>query len=219
MKGRRTPSIDGMNREPVPRLARVAFTLWIAAWAPIIVVTYGVQNFWWLCNIAQFIVLYALWRPNALLVSSQAGTLVFIGFVWTLDLAIGVVVGDSVTGITAYMFDPDIPLPARLTSTYHVWLPFLVLWMCWRNGYDRRGVWLQCVIGTAAIAGARLGSEPERNINFAFEPFHIEQVWMPDGVYVVLLMIATAVLVYLPGHGLVRLILSQLPRRWGGMRS
>jgi len=204
-----------MNREPPPRIIRIAFTFWFVTWVPIIVWAYGFQNFFWLCNVAQFIVLYAIWRPNALLVSSQTGTVVLVGIVWALDLTVGVIAGDSVTGLTGYMFDPEIPLLARLTSLYHIWLPFLMLWICWYNGYDNRGVWLQCVIGTLSIFGAWLWSEEERNINFAFAPFHIEQTWMPHGIYLVLLSVGTALVIYFPGHYLVRFILRRLPRRWG----
>ena len=199
--------------EPVPRVVRLAFTLWIAVWVPIIVATYGFQNFWWLCNVAQFILLYAVWRPNPLLVASQAGTVIVIGLVWVLDFGTGLVVGDSVTGATAYMFDDEIPLIARITSFYHVWLPPFVLWLCWHSGYDARGVWLQCIIGTVVIFGARFASEAERNINFAFEPLVVELAWLPTGLYLVLLALVTAVCVYWPGHLLVRSLLARLPRR------
>ncbi len=202
-----------MNREPLPLVARVTFTLWIAFWVPTILVHYGSQNFFWLCNVAQFVVLYAVWMPNVLLVSSQIGTVVLIGIVWLLDLLIGLLVGGSVTGITGYMFNAEIPLIARLTSLYHVWLPFFMIWMCWRNGYDHRGVWLQCLIGTVLIVAAWLWSDRERNINFAFAPFHIEQTWMPHGVYLILLSVVTACVVYFPGHYLVRAILRRLPTR------
>lgn len=204
-----------MKREALPLPVRVAFTAWMAVWVPIIVTTHGAQNFWWLCNLTQFILLVAIWRPNPLLVSSQAGTVVLVGIVWSLDLVVGLIVGDSVTGITGYMFDAGIPLVARLSSLYHLGLPFLVLWLCWYQGYDERGVRLQCVIGTLAIIGAWLVSDPERNINYAFAPFHIEQTWMPHGLYVVLLCIATALLVYFPGHWLVRSILHRLPPHRG----
>lgn len=204
-----------MGRGPFPLVARAGFTLWMAAWVPVILFTHGVQNFWWLCNIAQFIVLYAVWRPSVLLVSSQAGTAVLVGVVWMLDIAVALALGGSVTGITDYMFDPGIPLIARLSSTYHVWLPVFLVWLCWYNGYDRRGVWLQCVIGTLAILGAWLVSEPVRNVNYAFAPIGIEQTWMPHGVYVVLLTVATALLIYWPGHCLVRFILGRLPARGG----
>lgn len=187
----------------------------MAVWVPIIWTSQGPQNFWWLCNLAQFLLLAGLWWPSPLLVSSQAGTVTVVGLVWTLDLLVALVVGDSLTGITAYMFSSELPLPLRLSSTYHIWLPLFVLWLCWYQGYDRRGVWLQCVIGTAAIVGGWWFAEPERNVNYTIAPFQIEQTWLPHGVYIALLCIATAGLIYAPGHYAVQCALARLPQKGG----
>lgn len=200
-----------MHGRPMPMVARAGFTLWIALWLPIVLYAHGAQNLWWLCNLAQFLICYAVWRPNALLVSSQAGTVVLVGVVWTLDLVVALSSGASPAGITAYMFNPDIPLIARLASLYHIWLPAFLIWMCWRNGYDRRGVWLQCLIGSGAILGSWLAGDPERNLNYTVAPFGIEQVWLPQALYVPLLCAATALAVYFPGHLLVRSVLRLLP--------
>ena len=189
---------------PVPLAARLAFTAWMLVWVPIILVEAGPQNFWWLCNVALFLVLWASWRPNRLMVSSQAGTVVLVGVVWTLDLAIGIALGDSPTGITAYMFDPDFPPIRRFASSYHLWFPVYVVWLCLRLGYDRRGPWLQGVIGTLAILGGAWFGAPERNLNYSHAPFGIEQTLLPDPLYLVVLCLATALLVYWPGHLVVR---------------
>ncbi|NEZ04305.1 hypothetical protein G4Y73_09125 [Wenzhouxiangella sp. XN201] len=190
----------------VPLPARLFFTVWMAVWLSIVILYGSTQNFWWLCNVAQFIVLWCVWRPLPLLLSSQAGTVVLVGLFWTLDFAAGLVLGESPTGATAYMFNDELPLILRATSTYHMWLPLFVLWLCRseRIGYDPRGPWLQCLIGTAAIVGSWWFGNPERNLNFTQAPLGIEQVWLPDPVYLVCLCIATALLVYLPGHWLVR---------------
>lgn len=198
-------------------VARVVFTLWLAVWVPIVLASQGPQNFWWLCNLAQFLLLYAVWRPSPLVAASQAGTVTVVGLVWTLDLAVALVVGDSVTGITAYMFSDELPLSLRLTSTYHVWLPAFTIWLCWYLGYDRRGLLLQCALGSAAIVGGAWLADAERNVNYAVAPFNIEQVWLPQPVYIAVLCVATAVFVYLPGHALVQTIVRRLPPP-GGMR-
>lgn len=194
-------------------VARLGFSLWMAFWIPIILATQGAQNFWWLCNVAQFLVLYGLWRPNQLIISSQVGTVVVVGLVWSLDFAVGLVVGESLTGVTAYMFDPAYPLIQRATSTYHIWLPVFLIWLCWRQGYDRRGVWLQAGIGSLAIVGGWLLGDPERNLNYTQAPFGIEQTWLPEAVYIPLLCLGTALAIYVPGHFLVRWILSWLRAR------
>jgi hypothetical protein len=196
----------GSSPGPVPTAARVGFTLWMIAWAPIVIATQGPQNFWWLCNLAQFILLYAIWRSNRLLISSQAGTVVIVGAAWTLDFVGALLTGSSPFGITVYMFNEDLPIALRATSTYHVWLPVFVLWLCRRQGYDDRGWRLQCAIGTAAILGSWIFGDPGRNLNYTIAPFGTEQVWLPQPAYVAVLCLATAALLYLPGHFIVRAV-------------
>jgi len=41
-------------------------------------------------------------------------------------------------GMTAYIFDPGIPLFARGLSSFHAWLPFVLVFLMTRLGYDRR---------------------------------------------------------------------------------
>lgn len=188
---------------PFPLPARLAFTGWMLLWVPVILATRGPQNFWWLCNLAQFVLLAALWTSSRLLISSQAGTVVLVGVAWTLDFAVALVFGQSPAGITAYMFDEELALIQRATSIYHVWLPVFVVWLCRRHGYDPRGVWLQCAIGTLAIVGGWLFGDPERNLNYTRAPFGIEQTWLPDAAWIPVLCFGTALLVYLPGHWLV----------------
>jgi hypothetical protein len=192
---------------PLPLTARAGFTLLMVTWVPVVLATQGPQNFWWLCNLAQFLVLVALWTSSRLLASSQAGTVVLVGLVWTLDFVGGLVLGESPTGVTAYMFADELPLALRATSTYHMWLPVFVLWLCRRQGYDERGVWLQCVIGTLAIVGSWRFGESVRNLNYTVAPFNVEQTWLPQPLYILLLCIGTALLVYLPGHLIVRAII------------
>jgi hypothetical protein len=196
------------HRRTLPAFVPPAFTAWMVAWVAIILANTGPQNFWWLCNLAQFIVLYSVWRDDRLLLSSQAGTVVLVGLVWGLDLFAGLLLGASPTGTTAYMFNPELSLAHRLSSTYHLWLPVFILWVLHRRGYDRRGPWLQCGIGSALIVGGWWFGDRERNLNYVHAPFGIEQTWMPDALWIPLLCLATAVLVYLPGHFLVRAVLA-----------
>lgn len=210
------PSQAGHGKTPaagVPRMAAVAFTLWMAFWVPVVLWAYGPANFIWLCNLAQFLLLYAVWRPNALIVSSQAGTICLVGLAWTLDFLVGLATGGRVTVFATYMFDPELPLLARATSIYHIWLPFFVFWLIHRLGYDRRGPWLQTAIGAVLVVAAWLLTAPERNINWVWTPFGIEQVWLPHGLYVAILVVAYPLLLYWPGHFLVLAVQRLLRRR------
>jgi len=209
MADAQTRSIDAAS---IPLTARLGFTIWMLVWVPVVLATQGPQNFWWLCNLAQFIVLYAVWRDNRLLISSQAGTVVLVGLIWTVDLLISLATGQSPFGITLYMFNEQLPIALRLTSTYHIWLPVFLVWLCRRQGYDRRGPWLQCLIGSSAIIGGWAFGDPIRNLNYTRAPFGIEQVWLPDALFIPLLCVATALLVYLPGHWIVRAVHYRNPR-------
>ena len=201
------------SRRSVPLPARLFFTAWMAFWMPVILVTSGAQNFWWLCNLAQFLLLIAVWIDGRLLISSQAGTVLVVGLVWTMDLMGALVLGSSPFGITSYMFNEELALIQRATSTYHVWLPVFVVWLVLRMGYDRRGFWLQCGIGTLAVVGSAIFGESGRNLNYTEAPFGIEQTWLPDWQFIPLLCIATALLVYLPGHLIVRWLDTAYHRR------
>ena len=198
-------------RQPlIPPAAQIGFSLWMLLWVPVVLTTQGPQNFWWLCNLAQFILLYSVWTSNRLLISSQAGTIVIVGAAWTIDLAGALITGASPFGITVYMFNDELPVALRATSTYHVWLPLFVLWLCRRQGYDGRGFWVQCVIGTSAILGSWVFGDSVRNLNYTIAPFGIQQVWLPQAVYIPVLCVGTALLLYLPGHFIARAVAGEV---------
>ncbi len=205
---------ESRSVQQVPIGAKIGYSLWMLVWVPVVLWAYGPANFLWLCNAAMFLLLYAVWREDRLIVSSQAGVVVFIGVVWTLDLVVALIAGGrSLTGITGYMFDPDFPLLARIVSLFHVVLPAFVLWLCLRIGYDRRGIWLQCVVSIVLVYAGWLFTDPERNLNYAFTPFGLEQVWLPHWLYVALLaLVVNPLVIFLPGHALVLSLLSLLDR-------
>lgn len=195
--------MQGPSFSSIPLSVRLGFSLWMVFWVTVILNNQGPQNFFWLCNIAQFILLYALWTENRLLIASQAGVVTLVGVGWTLDFMVGLIVGGSLTGFTAYMFSDELSLLARATSLYHVFLPVLLVWLVRRLGYDRRGPWLQCLIGALAVIGAWLFTEPHRNVNWMYEPFGVAQEWMPDPAWALVLIIAYPVVLYFPGHFLM----------------
>lgn len=196
----------------IPRQAAWGFSAWMAVWVPVVLWAYGPQNFLWLCNLAQFLVLYALFRGDRLLLSSQAGLVCIVGLAWTTDFLVALATGGRSAAFTGYMFDPALPLPARAISLYHIGLPVFMIWVLRRSGYDRRGPWLQTVIGAAAVAAGWLLTEPHRNINWVHGPFGLEQVWLPQALYVAMLLVLYPLLLYLPGHYLVLAALRRLGR-------
>ena len=106
-------------------------------------------------------------------------------------------------GFTAYMLRDELGFLARAVSLYHIGLPPLMIWLVWRIGYDRRGPWLQCLIGAAGVIGDWLFTEPYRNVNWVWQPFGVEQVWMPDAPWVLVLVLAYPLVLYFPGYWLL----------------
>lgn len=203
-----------IGNNPIPVPARIAFTVWMAVWVSIILSNQGPQNFFWLCNMAQFLILYGVWTGNRLILSSQAGMVTIVGTAWTLDFTTGLLAGgNSPLGFTAYMFSDELSLIARGSSLYHVGVPPFLIWLLWHVGHDRRGPWLQCLIGAAGILGGWLVTEPYRNLNWVYEPAGIEQVWMPTPAFVGLLLVLYPLILFFPGDWLVRSILARMGRR------
>ena len=69
-----------------------------------------------------------------------AAGIVLPQLLWVVDF-VGELFGVPIVGMTTYMFEPQNPLFNRSLSLFHGWLPFLLLWLVWRVGYDRRGLW------------------------------------------------------------------------------
>ncbi|MFN7133357.1 MAG: dTMP kinase, partial [Myxococcales bacterium] len=52
-------------------------------------------------------------------------------------------VARSLGGLAGYMFDDQYPLWLRALSLFHLPLVAVLVWMLWRQGYDRRALWAQ----------------------------------------------------------------------------
>jgi hypothetical protein len=70
---------------------------------------------------------------------------VFFEALWNLDFFFRLATGKSLIGLSAYMFDPGVPLFIRGLSSFHIVLPLLLLWMH-RLGYDHRAFLWQTIV-------------------------------------------------------------------------
>lgn len=194
---------------PFSRL-RWLLLLWMLIWVPAYARTWGWANFLLFCDVAMFLTVLGVWRANAVLLSSQAVVTLFAGVVWVVDVGWRIVAGRHLYGGTEYMFDPNYPLWVRLLSTFHLWLPLLLLWTLRQTGYDSRGWKWQAAISVPLIAIGRL-VEPAKNLNFAFADPLFDRQWGPGPLHVVIIWLSLIVFVYLPTH----LFLSRFCRRAG----
>jgi hypothetical protein len=195
----------------VPLALKLAYTGWMAVWIPIYWVHNGPANFLWLCDTANLILLPALWLESALLVSSQAVGVLLVQLLWAIDFLGALATGSHLIGGTEYMFDPTSPLWLRSLSLFHLAMPPLLIWGVWRLGYDRRGFRLETVLVWGLVL-ASLGADPERNLNWVWEPFGRAQTLVPHGVYLAVLLAAYPLVVFLPTH----LALKRWARRSAG---
>ncbi len=184
----------------VPRWLKLAFTLWILVWAPSYLVLLGAQNFFWLCNIASFLLLVALWREHRTLMSMQWLAVAMVGSLWSLDVATAAITGIHPIGGTEYMFDPEHPPMARAMSLYHVVLPLVAGIGITRLGYARCALPWQTLLTWLVVPLTYLLTEAKRNINWVHGPFGQPQDSLDPLLYVLLLMLLWPVIVYLPVH-------------------
>jgi hypothetical protein len=128
--------------------------------------------------------------------------------------------------MTAYMFKSSISPFARSLSSFHGWLPFLLLWVVSRLGYDRRafGIWTLLAWALMLVSYFCLSAPPAPaatpnlpvNINYVYGLNEQQpQTWMAPGLYFVLVMIAFPLLLFLPAHW----ILLKLFGRGGSVKS
>ena len=184
----------------IPLWLKWAYTAWMLVWVPAYWVQYGPVNFLWLCDAANLIIALGLWLESPLLLSAQAVSVLLIQLVWMIDFFGRLLAGVHLIGGTEYMFDPAKPLPVRLLSLFHVFVPVLLVWALWRLGYERRGWRLQTLIAWILLPVTFLVADPELNVNWLWKPFNVEQTLMPPVVYLLVCLVAYPLLIYLPTH-------------------
>ncbi len=211
MQSTSTPRPSAARRIPrIPAWLKWAYTGFLLVLVPVYWRHYGPANFLYFCDMALFLTLAAIWLESSLPASMAAVGILLPQIFWCLDFA-SELLGVHLTGMTGYMFEAQRPLFLRSLSLFHGWLPFLLLFLVKRLGYDQRA--LKAWSGLAAIlclvaffllppAGAALANPSfPRNVNYVFglNDAH-PQTWMPQGVYLVAWMLTLFGVAYLPTH-------------------
>lgn len=197
----------------VPMWLKLAYTAFVAVLVPHYWDAYGPTNFLYFCDIALLLTCVALWRESALLASACAVGIVLPQLLWIIDF-MATWVGAPLTGMTAYMFQPAIPVFARFLSFFHFWLPLVLLWLVFRLGYDRRGLGLWCAVAWAAmwVSYLYLPMPPAPleqpglpvNVNYVFGlNDKAPQAWMPQPVFFGFMLLALPALIWWPTHWLM----------------
>ncbi len=196
---------------------KLAYTGFMAVLVPVYLYNYGPTNFLYFCDTALLLTLVSIWTENSLPISMAAVGILIPQFFWCVDFVCQLL-GFRLTGLTSYMFDSHRSIFLRGLSLFHGWLPFLLVYLVLRLGYNRRALkawtalaWLLCVISFFFLppAGASLAdSNLPLNVNlvFGFDDAH-PQTWLPQGLYVVVWMLALFLLAYVPTDLLLKKML------------
>jgi len=193
---------------------KLAYTAFVAVLVPVYWYCYGPTNFLYFCDVALFVTLIGIWRESALLISMAAVGIVAPQVLWVADFLVGLC-GGHLTGMTDYMFNHDRSLFLRGLSLFHGWLPFLLVYLVWRLGYDRRAffcwtalAWVLLTICYTLMPGPRSDAASIAtpvNINYVYGMSDTAaQTWMSELAWLGLLMVGLPLLIFLPTHFALR---------------
>ena len=155
--------------------------------------------------------LIGVWIDSPLLISMCAVGIIAPQMLWCLDFA-GNFIGVPITGMTNYMFSSS-PLFLRGLSLFHGWLPFLLIYLVWRMGYDRRALagWTGVAIAAILVCFFLMpGPRPDAglqpvNINYVFGPSDdAAQTWMPAWAWVMTMIVGLTSVFFIPTHFILR---------------
>jgi hypothetical protein len=210
MDTRNGTSAVARGRIPLP--VKIAYSAFMAVLVPAYLAWWGPTNFAYFCDQALLITLVGIWLESPLLISLCAVGLLGPQALWVADFA-STALGFPITGMTNYMFDARNPLATRGLSLFHGWLPFLLGYLVWRLGYDRRAL-----AGWTAMAAVTLvccwlflpGPNPDAgstpvNVNYVWGLSDAApQTWMPPLAWLALMVAGLPLVFFLPTHLLLR---------------
>lgn len=209
---------QALNR--VPLGLKLAYSAFMAVLIPVYWYYYGPTNFLYFCDIALILTLVGIWLESPLLVSMCAVGILASQALWVVDF-LGHFIGVSLTGITDYMFESHRSLFLRGLSLFHGWLPFLLVYLVWKLGYDRRAFLAWTGLAWVLILICFFFMPPPQpdpgltpvNINYVWGPSdHAPQNWVSPGVWVAGLMIGLPALLFAPVHFLLARTMPKAPR-------
>lgn len=204
----------GSQRNRIPMPVKVTYSTFIVVLVPYYTRFYGPANFLWICDIALCLTAVALWIESSFLASMQLVAVLLPSLLWLVDFLVRLTTGSFMIRWTHYMFRDDIPMVIRALSLYHAWLPFLLLWLVWRLGYDRRGWITQTLLTWVVLPICFFFTDPVRALNGVFGPSgERPQSWVQPELWLALMMAVYPLCVYLPTHFALCQVFNSPPRR------
>ena len=192
----------------IPLALKLAYSLFVAVLVPYYWMTYSAWNFLFFCDLALFVGLCRfLARKPA---TDEPGGRGHHGATAPLGGRLPAI-GARITGMTSYMFDSKLPIFVRALSSFHGWLPFLLVWGVWRLGYDRRAFVGWTIIGTLILLSSFFlapkppapAANPDQavNINYVHGLSYAKpQTVMHPWLWLSIMIVGFPIVFYLPAH-------------------
>ena len=192
----------------IPTTVKVAYTAFCAVMIPTYLVDYGPTNFVYFCDEAVLLTLLGVWTGWSLPISMAAAGILVPQVAWVADF-VATALGHPLLGLTAYMFDPAKPLFLRALSGFHGWLPFLLVFLVRKVGYDRRAFAAWTVLATASLLVSflflpRPSAVPDMtpvNVDYVWGLSDVAaQTWMHPWAWLALLVFGLPLVMTAPAH-------------------
>jgi hypothetical protein len=203
----------------LPVALKLLYSGFVAMLVPVYWRYYGPTNFLYFCDVALLLTLAGVWIESPLLISMCAVGIVGMQSIWVADF-VAHFFGMSIVGTTDYMFK-DTSRLLRGLSLFHGWLPFLLIYLVWKLGYDRRALAAWTGLATTLILICFFFMPPPRpdpglapvNINYVWGlSDEVAQTWVSPAVWVIGLIIGMPLALYAPIHFLMSRLLPEPPR-------
>jgi hypothetical protein len=200
-----------LSRQRLSLWLKLAYSAFVAVLIPVYWHYYGPTNFLYFCDVALILTLVGIWLESPLLVSMCAVGILAPQVLWVADF-LSNLVGVPLVGMTDYMFNPDSSRFLRGLSLFHGWIPFLLVYLVWKLGYDRRAFLAWTGLAWALILICFFFMPPSQpnpglmpvNINYVWGPSdNVAQSWVPAWVWVLGLMVGMPLLLFAPVHFLL----------------
>jgi hypothetical protein len=188
---------------------KIAYTVMVVAVLVPYWFRYGWRNYLWFSDVALILLVPALWLESAWVASTVAVGTLALELFWNVSFA-GRLFGPRwSTGLTDYMFEPARPLWLRALSLFHMVVPAVTLLLLFELGYDPRALPTMLVLGTAVLVTTYAVTAPEQNINWVRGFGTRPQTRMPPRRYLLLLLVAFPLLVWIPSHFVLAALFGQ----------
>jgi hypothetical protein len=192
----------------LPLALKLVYTAFIAVLVPVYWHYYGPTNFLYFGDVALFLTLAGLWLESPLLISMCAVGILLPQALWVADFAFNLL-GVPLLGMTDYMFKHENSLFLRGLSLFHGWLPFLLAYLVWQYGYDKRGFPAWTVLAWVLLLICFFLMPPPHpnpgltpvNINYVWGTSdNIAQTWVHPYVWLGGMMIGLPLILFWPVH-------------------